>query len=107
VQPPQRSPAERSGVGHGAWWPEALTASTGVYRTTNPHVKAIAGDFSAFRWGVQINIPLTLIEYGDPDGSGDLQRKNEIAIRSEVVYGVGILSTDAFAVVKDTDNDGS
>lgn len=86
---------------------EAVTPSTGAYRTTNPHVKAIVGDFSAFRWGVQVNIPLTLIEYGDPDGSGDLQRKNEVAIRSEVVYGVGILSTDAFAVVKDTDNDGS
>lgn len=87
--------------------PEAVTASTGAYRSVNPHVKAIVGDFSAFRWGVQVNIPLTLIEYGDPDGSGDLQRKNEIAIRSEVVYGVGILSTDAFAVVKDVDNDGS
>lgn len=81
--------------------PEAITVGTGAYRTTNPNVKAIVGDFSAFRWGVQVNIPLTLIEYGDPDGSGDLQRKNEIAIRSEVVYGVGILSTDAFAVVKD------
>ena len=81
--------------------PEAVTASTGAYRTTNPNIKAIVGDFSAFRWGVQVNIPLTLIEYGDPDGSGDLQRKNELAIRSEVVYGVGILSTDAFGVVKD------
>jgi hypothetical protein len=81
--------------------PEAVTASTGAYRTTNPNIKAVVGDFSAFRWGVQASIPLTLIEYGDPDGSGDLQRKNEIAIRSEVVYGVGILSTDAFAVVKD------
>ncbi|QSL99751.1 major capsid protein [Gordonia phage CheeseTouch] len=81
--------------------PEAVTASTGAYRSTNPNIKAIVGDFSAFRWGVQASIPLTLIEYGDPDGSGDLQRKNEIAIRSEVVYGVGILSTDAFAVVKD------
>lgn len=81
--------------------PEAVTASTGAYRTTNPNVKAIVGDFSAFRWGVQATIPLTLIEYGDPDGSGDLQRKNEIAIRSEVVYGVGILSLDAFAQVKD------
>jgi hypothetical protein len=81
--------------------PEAVTVSTGAYRTTNPNVKAIVGDFTAFRWGVQVNIPLTLIEYGDPDGSGDLQRKNEIAIRSEVVYGVGILSLDAFAQVKD------
>lgn len=81
--------------------PEAVTASTGAYRTTNPNIKAVVGDFTAFRWGVQVNIPLTLIEYGDPDGSGDLQRKNELAIRSEVVYGVGILATDAFAVVKD------
>jgi hypothetical protein len=81
--------------------PEAVTPSTGAYRSTNPNIKAIAGDYTAFRWGVQVEIPLTLIEYGDPDGSGDLQRKNEIAIRSEVVYGVGILSTDAFAVVKD------
>lgn len=81
--------------------PEAVTVSTGAYRTTNPNIKAIVGDFTAFRWGVQVNIPLTLIEYGDPDGGGDLQRKNELAIRSEVVYGVGILSTDAFGVVKD------
>jgi hypothetical protein len=81
--------------------PEAVTDSTGAYRTTNPNIKAIAGDFSAFRWGVQVNVPLELIEFGDPDGQGDLKRKNQIAIRAEVVYGIGILSTDAFAVVKD------
>ncbi|AAN07925.1 major capsid protein [Mycobacterium phage Avani] len=83
--------------------PEAVTASTGVYRTTNPNVKAIAGDFSAFRWGVQVSIPLELIEFGDPDGLGDLKRQNQIAIRAEVVYGIGIMSTDAFAVVRDAD----
>lgn len=81
--------------------PEAVTVSTGAYRTTNPNIKAIAGDFTAFRWGVQVNIPLELIEFGDPDGLGDLKRQNQIAIRSEVVYGIGILSTDAFGVVKD------
>lgn len=81
--------------------PEAVTPSTGAYRTTNPNIKAIAGDFSAFRWGVQVNIPLELIEFGDPDGLGDLKRQNQIAIRSEVVYGIGIMSTDAFGVVKD------
>lgn len=81
--------------------PEAVTASTGAYATTNPNIKAIAGDFSAFRWGVQVNVPLELIEFGDPDGLGDLKRKNQIAIRAEVVYGIGIMSTDAFAVVKD------
>jgi HK97 family phage major capsid protein len=87
--------------------PEAVTVSTGAYASSNPHIKAIAGDFSAFRWGVQVNIPLELIQFGDPDGLGDLKRKNQIAIRSEVVYGIGIMSTDAFAVVKDIDNDGS
>lgn len=81
--------------------PEAVTPSTGAYRTTNPNIKAITGDFSAFRWGVQVNIPLELIEFGDPDGLGDLKRQNQIAIRSEVVYGIGIMSTDAFGVVKD------
>lgn len=81
--------------------PEAVTASTGAYASSNPNVKAIAGDFTAFRWGVQVNVPLELIEYGDPDGGGDLKGKNQIAIRAEVVYGVGILSTDAFAKVID------
>lgn len=87
--------------------PEAVTPSTGAYASSNPHIKAIAGDFSAFRWGVQVNIPLELIEFGDPDGLGDLKRQNQIAIRAEVVYGIGIMSTDAFAVVKDVDNGGS
>lgn len=48
-----------------------------------------------------MNVPLELIEFGDPDGLGDLKRQNQIAIRAEVVYGIGIMSTDAFAVVKD------
>ncbi|OBS01894.1 hypothetical protein A9W98_18095 [Mycobacterium gordonae] len=81
--------------------PEAVTPTTGAYASTNPNVKAIVGDFSAFRWGVQVNIPLELIEFGDPDGLGDLKRQNQIAIRAEVVYGIGIMSLDAFAQVKD------
>jgi len=81
--------------------PEAVTPATGAYVTTNPNVKAIAGDFSAFRWGVQVNVPLELIEFGDPDGLGDLKRQNQIAIRAEVVYGIGILALDAFAKVVD------
>lgn len=81
--------------------PEAVTPTTGAYASTNPNVKAIAGDFSAFRWGVQVNVPLELIEFGDPDGLGDLKRQNQIAIRAEVVYGIGIMSLDAFAQVKD------
>lgn len=67
--------------------PEAVTPSTGAYRTTNPNVKAIAGDFTAFRWGVQVNIPLELIEFGDPDGLGDLKRQNQIAIQEPIPSG--------------------
>jgi hypothetical protein len=64
-------------------------------------VKAIVGDFTAIRWGVQREVPIEVIRYGDPDGSGDLKRANQIALRAEVVYGYAIMDTDAFAVIKD------
>jgi HK97 family phage major capsid protein len=80
--------------------PEA-TIGGGAYASTNPNVKAILGDFSAIRWGVQRQIPVEVIRFGDPDGSGDLKRANQIAIRLEVVYGFALMDTDAFAVVKD------
>lgn len=59
----------------------------------------IVGQFNAFRWGVQRSIGAHLIEYGDPDGLGDLQRQNQIAIRAEIVYGIGILDSNAFAKI--------
>lgn len=59
----------------------------------------IVGQFDAFRWGVQRSIAAHLIEFGDPDGLGDLQRMNQIAIRAEMVYGVGIMVMDAFAKI--------
>jgi HK97 family phage major capsid protein len=81
--------------------PEGQTASTGMYSSVDPHIKAIVGDFTAFKWGVQRSIGVTMIEYGDPDGDGDLQRANEIALRAEVVYGLAFLDLDSFAVIKD------
>jgi HK97 family phage major capsid protein len=80
--------------------PEA-TISGGAYATTNPNVKAIVGDFTALRWGVQRRIPIQTIRFGDPDGNGDLKRANQIALRLEVVYGIAIMDTNAFAVIKD------
>jgi HK97 family phage major capsid protein len=59
----------------------------------------LVGQFDAFRWGVQRDITAHVIEFGDPDGLGDLQRKNQVAIRAEVVYGIGIMDTNAFAQV--------
>lgn len=59
----------------------------------------IVGDFSAFRWGVQRDIAAHMIEFGDPDGLGDLQRNNQVAIRAEILYGIGIMDLAAFAKV--------
>jgi hypothetical protein len=68
---------------------------------TATNVKAIVGDFSAIRWGVQKQVPVEVIRFGDPDGAGDLKRANQIAIRLEVVYGIAIMDTDAFAKIID------
>lgn len=64
-------------------------------------VKAIMGDFNAFKWGVARNVPLETIMYGDPDGNGDLKRTNEIAIRAEAILGFAFMDTAAFAMVRD------
>ena len=61
----------------------------------------IVGDFSAIRWGIQRAIGLELIEYGDPDGGGDLKRNNQVAFRAEVIYGWGIADLGAFALIVD------
>jgi hypothetical protein len=64
-------------------------------------VQAFVGDFEAIRWGIQRAIGLEMIEYGDPDGNGDLKRNNQVAFRAEVVYGWGIADLDAFAKIVD------
>lgn len=71
---------------------EGVASATGV--------GGIMADWNAIKWGIARNVPLHLIEYGDPDGAGDLQRTNEIAIRAEVVFGFAILDDDAFAIIK-------
>lgn len=62
----------------------------------------IVGDFqNKFKWGYAENIPMEIIEYGDPDGTGrDLKAYNEICLRTEAFIGWGILDVDAFARVK-------
>ena len=71
---------------------EGVASATGV--------GGIMADWSAIKWGIARNVPLHLIEYGDPDGAGDLQRTNEIAIRAEAYFGFAILDDDAFAIIK-------
>lgn len=74
---------------------------SGQPEATDTKVRAIVGDFqNGIRWGVQRDIPVELIRYGDPDGQGDLKRKNQIAMRLEIVYGWYVF-VDRFAVIKD------
>lgn len=77
---------------------DTVSAKNEASAATN--ILGIVGQFDAFRWGVQRNVTAHLIEYGDPDGLGDLQRNNQIALRAEVVYGVGIMDMNAFALIK-------
>ena len=65
--------------------------------------QAIVGDFqNRFKWGYAENIPMEIIEYGDPDGTGrDLKAYNEILLRTEAFIGWGILDEKAFARVEE------
>lgn len=65
-------------------------------------INAVVGDFAnCFKWGYAENIPLEIIQYGDPDGQGDLKRKNQIVLRSEAFIGWGILDANSFALIKE------
>lgn len=64
-------------------------------------ILGIVGDFSAVQWGIQRAIGIEMIEYGDPDGGGDLKRNNQVAFRAEVIYGWGIADLNAFALIVD------
>lgn len=63
--------------------------------------RAIVGDFAnGFKWGYAKEVPLEVIQYGDPDNSGlDLKGYNQVYIRAELFLGWGILDATKFARV--------
>ena len=64
-------------------------------------VRAFGGDWEALRFGRALDINLKRIEYGDPFGNGDLQRRNAIAFLSEVIFGWAILDQTAFVAYEE------
>lgn len=60
----------------------------------------LLGDFTnSFRWGYARQMPIEVIEYGDPDNTGnDLKAYNQVAIRGEAYLGWAIFNKDAFAL---------
>ena len=51
-----------------------------------------------FKWRYAIEVPLQVIEYGDPDNSGkDLKGYNQVYLRAEAYIGWAILDAKSFA----------
>lgn len=68
---------------------------------------AILGNFrDCFRWGYAKEVPIKVIEYGNPDNdetAGDLQGHNQVYIRGEAYIGWAILEQKAFARIKEAE----
>lgn len=73
--------------------------STVSYNSPTNKMVGLLGDFnSCFKWGVSKQIPLEVIEYGDPDNTGvDLKGSNQVYLRTEIYLGWAILDNSAFA----------
>lgn len=67
-----------------------------VDASTDTEVRGFAGDWEQLRFGRALDIPVKTIEYGDPFGNGDLQRRNAVAYMAECIFGWGVMDLDAF-----------
>ena len=91
-------------------WGAAVGNINGLPVDTNSTVsfasgadRAIVGNFAdMFKWGFAKQIPLEVIEYGNPDNSdlGDLKGHNQIYLRGEAYVGWGIIDPAAFTIIK-------
>lgn len=67
---------------------------------TASDVLAIEGEWRMVKWGIVRDLGIEVIEFGDPDGLGDLKRNNEVAIRAEIMFSWAVLDPAAFAVLE-------
>lgn len=73
----------------------------GTVSSNSSKDRAIVGDFkNCFRWGIAKQLPLEMIEFGDPDGQGDLKANNQVVLRSEAFIGWAIMDKNAFSLVE-------
>ena len=71
----------------------------GGLAVTPTNVLAIMGDYSLIKWGMVRDMMAEVIEFGDPDGQGDLKRYNQIAYRTEAVLGYAVVNPAAFSIL--------
>jgi len=77
------------------------TVSGQVDASTDTKVRGFGGDWDALKFGYALDIFTKKIEYGDPFGNGDLQRRNSVAYLTEVIFGWAIMDTTAFVAYED------
>lgn len=82
--------------------PAAVSGTVnGRIAKTATGVLGIMGDFAAIKWGMCRYAFSEVIEYGDPDNTGqDLKGANQVAYRTEAVLAYAVLDPAAFAVLK-------
>lgn len=77
-----------------------VDSNSTVNFNSNPD-RAIVGNFrDFFKWGIARQIPIEIIEYGNPDNDatlGDLKGHNQVYIRGEAYIGWAILLPTAFS----------
>ena len=97
-----RNPGMGFGAGVTNWRGLQIAQSntvSGRPEATDTRLRALVGDFTQVKWGFQRRFPVEVIEFGDPDGNGDLKRNNQIAYRVEGVLYVAVFDLAAFAAV--------
>lgn len=97
-----RNPGMGFGAGTTNWRGLQVAQSntvSGRPEAADTNLRALVGDFTQVKWGFQRRFPVEVIEFGDPDGNGDLKRNNQIAYRVEAVLYVAVFDLDAFAAV--------
>lgn len=72
------------------------TTSGQVDASTDTGIRAFGGDWDSLRFGHVLDISTKKIEYGDPFGNGDLQRRNCVAYLTEVIFGWAIMDLSSF-----------
>lgn len=81
--------------------PAATSTTVDGRKATAPtKVLGIMGDYSLIKWGMIRDIWAEVIQYGDPDQTGeDLKARNQIAYRTEAMFSYAVLDPSAFAVL--------
>lgn len=87
--------------------PESLNGMRSDFNSTVEYnsslARAYVGDWSCLKWGIAKELPIEVIQYGNPDNdstAGDLKGHNQVYLRGEAYIGWGFMDANAFASIK-------